>query len=259
MTERHIVATLLFWVPTGWSLVAWRLLPALGITAAFGLVAWGLRGVTALGALVGTIITLIICIAAGPGGFLTVLVVFILTLLATRFGLHRKLAAGLAEHKQGRNGLQVLANVSVAGILAGSAIFCPRNGTLLLSAMAAALCEAAADTVSSEIGQAAGRRAYMITSLASVQAGTDGGISAPGTFAGAIAASLVALTAVWMAVIPDSWLVPVIVCGFIGMLFDSVLGATLQRPGRLGNSSVNFISSVFSAAVLLSYGLLLMS
>ena len=37
--------------------------------------------------------------------------------------------------------------------------------------------------------------------------------------------------------------------GFAGMLLDSVLGATLERPGRLGNNSVNFISSAFSAFV----------
>ena len=33
------------------------------------------------------------------------------------------------------------------------------------------------------------------------------------------------------------------------MLLDSILGATIERPGRLGNYSVNFISGAFSAFV----------
>ena len=39
------------------------------------------------------------------------------------------------------------------------------------------------------------------------------------------------------------------------MLFDSVLGATLERKGLLGNDGVNFISTVFAAdaALLISW------
>jgi len=245
--------------PSGWPVSIWRSLPALGITLAFGLVAWGMRGVTARGALAGSVVTFAICLAAGIGGFLTVLTVFVLTLFATRFGLHRKLALGIAERREGRRGSQVLANLSAAGLSAFPAIFYPRTAPLLLAAMTAALCEAAADTVSSEIGQAAGRRAYLITTFNSVTAGTDGGITAPGSLAGAAAALLVAAVASSFSVIPEGWLLPVAIAGFVGMLFDSLLGATLQRPGRLGNDAVNFLSTVFAAAVTLAYGLFLMS
>jgi uncharacterized protein (TIGR00297 family) len=259
MTETNILATFVwagFAVPAP---LIWRALPALGITLAFGLVAWGMRGVTARGALVGALITFVITVAAGLAGFVTVLVVFLLTLFATRFGLHRKLAAGIAERREGRHGSQVLANLGVAGITAVPAVFYPRSTPLLLAAMTAALCEAAADTVSSEIGQVAGRRAYLITSLESVAAGTDGGITAPGTFAGGIAALIVGSVAAGFSIVPSGWLVPVVLCGFVGMLFDSLLGATLQRPGRLGNDAVNFLSTTFAAAVTLGYGLVLMS
>jgi uncharacterized protein (TIGR00297 family) len=218
-----------------------------------------MRGVTARGALVGALITFLITVAAGLAGFLTVFVVFVLTLFATRFGLHRKLAAGIAESREGRRGAQVLANLGAAGIVALPAAFYPRSSPLLLAAMTAALCEAAADTVSSEIGQIAGRRAYLITSMESVAAGTDGGITASGTFAGAVAALIVGAVASGLAIVPSGWLVPVVLCGFIGMLFDSLLGATLQSPERLGNDAVNFLSTTFAAAVTLGYGLILMS
>jgi len=258
MTETHILATI--WagfvgsIPTLWST-----LPAFGITFAFGLVAWGMRGVTARGALAGAVLTFFITVAAGLGGFLTVLVVFVLTLFATRFGLHRKLAAGVAERREGRRGSQVLANLGAAGIVSIPAIFYSRSTTLLLAAMTAALCEAAADTVSSEIGQVAGRRAYLITNLSSVATGTDGGITAQGTISGGVAALIVGFVALYFSVIPERLFTPVILCGFLGMLFDSVLGATLQRPGRLGNDAVNFLSTTFAASATLGYGLFLMS
>jgi uncharacterized protein (TIGR00297 family) len=259
MTETYILADVLWAGPGAWSLMAWRTLPTLGITVAFGLVAWGMRGVTARGALIGALLTFVITISSGAGGFLTVLAVFVITLFATRFGLHRKLAAGTAERREGRRGSQVLANLGAAGIVATPAIFYSRTAPLFLAAMTAALCEAAADTVSSEIGQVAGRRAYLITNLNSVSAGTDGGVTAQGTIAGAVAALIVAGVASGFAVIPSGWLVPVVLCGFAGMLFDSLLGATLQSPGRLGNDAVNFLSTTFAAAVTLGYGLLLMS
>jgi uncharacterized membrane protein len=36
-----------------------------------------------------------------------------------------------------------------------------------------------------------------------------------------------------------------------GLFFDSVLGATLERRGWLGNDLVNFCSTLFAAAIVL--------
>ncbi len=236
-----------------------RFLPAFGATFVFALLAWGMRGVTVRGALAGFICTFIIALVTGYGGFVTVLVVFALTLFATHFGQHRKLAAGIAEPKGGRRGYQVLSNLAAAAIVAAPAIFFPRVAALLFAGMTAALCEAAADTVSSEIGKAVGRRAHLITNFHSVPAGTDGGITFQGTLAGIIAAWIVAAVASGLNIISDFWLFPAMLSGVAGMLLDSVLGAKLQRPGRLGNDSVNFISTTFAACLTLGYGLLLMS
>jgi uncharacterized protein (TIGR00297 family) len=250
----------LFLAPlTGEFVALARLLPAFGVTSVFALLAWGMRGVTARGAVAGFVCTFLIALAAGYGGFMTVLVVFALTLFATQFGQHRKLAAGIAETRSGRRGYQVLANVAGAAMIAVPAIFFPRVAPLLFAAMVGALCEAAADTVSSEVGKAVARRAHLITNLQSVVAGTDGGITLQGTLAGIIAAWMVAAVAAGLNVISQYWIFPAMLSGIAGMLLDSVLGAKLQRPGRLGNDSVNFVSTVFAACLVLGYGLLLMS
>jgi uncharacterized protein (TIGR00297 family) len=235
-----------------------RVIPAFAVTIVFALLAWGMRGVSARGALAGFLCTFLIVLAAGFAGFATVLVVFALTVFATQFGQHRKFAAGIAKRKGGRRGLQVLANLSAAVIVAVPAIFFPRVAPLLFAAMAAALCEAAADTVSSEIGKAVARRSHLITNLQSVAAGTDGGITLQGTLAGIVAAWIVAAVAASMSVISDYWILPAMISGVAGMLFDSVLGATIQRPGKLGNDAVNFISTAFAACVTLGFGVWLM-
>jgi uncharacterized protein (TIGR00297 family) len=236
--------------------ISYRVLPAIAITLAFGLVAWGLRGVTFSGAVAGSLVTFVICIVSGPGGFTVVFTVFVLTLFATRFGLHKKLEGRIAERTDGRGAGQIFANLGTAGIIAFAAIVFPRGSHLLMIGMTAALCEAAADTVSSEIGQATGRRAYMITGLKSVPAGTNGAISFTGTLSGIFAAFVVAFVAVSFDVIISRWFFTIMLCGILGMFLDSVLGATLERPGRLGNDSVNFIGTVFAACVALGIVLL---
>lgn len=259
MMNPLLLANLMLAYRFGWPLVASRTLPALAITLAFSLIAWGMRGVTVSGALAGAVVTFVICVAAGPGGFAVVLTVFLLTMFATRFGLHRKQAAGVAERKDGRHANQIFANLGAATIAAAPCVFFHHGSALLFAAMTAALCEAAADTVSSEVGQATGRRAYLITTLRSVPAGTDGGISIAGTATGIMAAFIVAVVAMYMDIVRSDWAIIAALAGIIGMLFDSVLGATLERPGKLGNDSVNFISSTFAASLALLVGIWFMA
>ena len=114
--------------------------------------------------------------------------------------------------------------------------------------MSAALAEAAADTVSSEIGQAVGGRTLLLTTLRPVPDGTDGGVSVAGTAAGVIAAGvIVAIGAARHALWPNKTMV--MASGCAGLFFDSLLGATVERKGWLGNDLVNFASTLFAAVV----------
>ena len=124
----------------------------------------------------------------------------------------------------------------------------------MLVAMMAALAEAAADTVSSECGQALRGEARLITTFERVSAGTDGGVTLAGTLSGAVAAALVAVVAVFGGILPSRWFWIATLAGVLGMLVDSYLGALCERRGWMGNDAVNFTSTLFSAVLGAAFG-----
>ncbi len=205
------------------------------------------RGVTTGGAVAGAAVCFALLSAAGLGGFAGLLTVFLLTWTATRFGYNRKQRLGTAEARIGRDALQVLANLGTAA--ACSALYAVWPDRRLLVAMAAALAEAAADTVSSEIGQALGGEPRLITTGQKVAHGTDGAITLAGTLAGAAAALVVALVFVLANIFDWRSFAIFAGAGLAGMIFDSLLGATLERRRMLGNNAVNFASTLIAAGL----------
>ena len=171
-----------------------RLVPAVFITFGFAVMARVLRGVTFSGAAAGFLVTLILFVASGSAMFGAVLLVFVLTYIATRFGRSRKRSLAIAERPGGRDEAQVLANLGFAALAAACARLTPWPLPFLAGSIAA-LAEAASDTVSSEMGKAVARTARLITSGRTVPAGTDGAISVPGTLAGIVAAGFVGIEA----------------------------------------------------------------
>lgn len=189
----------------------------------------------------------VLILGAGILGFVPLGTVFLLTLVTTRWGYQRKQRLGVAERGRGRTASQILANLCAAAFCALPMIRFPQFRQVLLVAALAALAEAAADTVSSEVGQAIADRAYMITDLRAAAIGTNGAISVEGTLSGCIAASMVACVSAAVGVVPWHWTPVVAVAGVAGMFLDSVLGATWENSGRMGNDAVNFVSTVFAA------------
>jgi uncharacterized protein (TIGR00297 family) len=203
------------------------------------------------------------------GGLIPLLAVFLLTYAATKIGKGKKERLGTGENRRGRNAAQVAANLGVAALIASLPLQLLSNHATsfdhiwsygLLMAIVA-LSEAAADTVSSELGQVFGGEPRLITTLSRVPRGTDGGITWIGTVAGAIAATVVAAVGLcanrgfhFSSLIQS---LVVALCGTFGMLFDSVVGATFERKGWLNNDSVNFLSTAsacfFAIALIILY------
>ena len=233
-------------IPTGvWALTPLRFGFVLVVTVAFAGVGHLVRGVSRSGAIAGGVVCFVLFACVGPGAFAALFSLFAVTWLATRMGRARKLRLGTAERGEGRTASQVLANLGVATLCA--AMFAWRGSPYLLLAMAAALAEAAADTVSSECGQACSDSAHLITTFERVPAGTDGGITWVGILAGAGGALLVSAVCL-LAGVPAQWVWIPAVSGVLGMLADSYLGAWVERRGRMGNDGVNFTSTAIATA-----------
>ena len=224
---------------------------AVGLSLLLGLVVLKLRAATPGGAFAGAAITASLMFSTETVPYrpwqtalIPVLAVFLLAWLATRMGREEKERLGTAERRRGRTASQVAANLGVAAIASNALAQSWLVGVPWLARATAApmplfavglaaLAEAAADTVSSEVGQVIGGRPRMITTLRPVEPGTDGAISLAGTLAlrGDLATFWIACAG-----------------GVFGLFFDSLLGATLERRAWLNNDAVNFLSTASAAA-----------
>jgi uncharacterized protein (TIGR00297 family) len=227
-----------------------QLWTAIAVTLAFAALARLMRGVTRSGAVAGAVVCFLLYASAGPGAFAALVTVFSLAWITTRWGYKQKQKLGTAEKRDGRRASQVLANLGVAAVCA--VLHAASGGRMVfLLAMTAALSEAAADTVSSEVGQARGEKARLITTWEWVPAGTNGGISPGGTIAGIAAAALVSLVCVLGGLLPLRWSGVSLTAAVGGMFADSYMGASLERRKLLNNDAVNFLGTVAAVAIAL--------
>jgi uncharacterized protein (TIGR00297 family) len=218
------------------------------VTVVFAALARWVRGVSLGGAIAGAAVCFLLYLGAGFGAFAALVSVFALTWISTRFGYRRKEKLGTAEKLDGRTALQVLANLAVAACCGGLSALPGRKSVFLL-ALSAALSEAAADTVSSELGRARSEKARLITTWKEVSAGTDGGVSWAGSVAGIAAAAVVSLVCVVTGLVPLRWLGIAILAAVAGMIADSFLGALLERRKLLNNDAVNFLGTLVAAGI----------
>jgi uncharacterized protein (TIGR00297 family) len=192
-------------------------------------------------ALVG-IILLVFAAPQGPQWFLIMLTFFILGSSATKYKYEYKKRIGVEQGKSGARGYR---NVFANGIIAAAAavLFGVFQQPLFVVMYVGCVATAAADTLASEIGVTGGIP-RLITTFRKVPIGTNGGITLIGEMVALIGGFIVSVVAMLLNVITPQMMVICTITGFVGTNIDSVIGATLENKGFLGNAGTNLLATL---------------
>ncbi|ORY86937.1 integral membrane protein DUF92-domain-containing protein [Protomyces lactucae-debilis] len=148
-----------------------------------------------------------------------------------------------APKKKGRTSMQVLCNSAPATILLAihsittvthrePALTASLNDLLMVGVIAQYGCSAG-DTFASEIGVLNDDWPLLITTLQKVPPGTNGGVSLLGVLASLMGGGVIGVAALLMPAhsvyTRMGYFCIAVASGFFGSLFDSILGATMQR------------------------------
>lgn len=219
------------------------LIAAAVIAFGFGYTSYRLRVADISGLFSGAMIGIILIVFADVRWFLIMLTFFIIGAAATRYCYADKERFGVAQEHGGVRGyFNVFANGLVA---TGGAILYGITGNPAFAALfMSSVASAAADTAASEIG-VTGKTPYLITTFKPVPRGTNGGVTLRGEVAAILASIIVAAVALVMGVADPKLAIVTVIAGFIGTNVDSVVGATLENSGRIGNSGTNLTATFF--------------
>lgn len=246
--------------------------------------AYRARSLDRSGAYAAFIVGTVIFGFGGWGWAILLLTFFITSSALSRAFKNRKREADENYAKGGRRDAgQVIGNGGIATLFAGLHVFFP-DATWPWLGFAASLAAVNADTWATELGVLSPTPPRLITDLHKVvDKGTSGGVSLVGTLASFWGAGIIGFLAAILTPFGMSWLIFawVTLAGFLGALFDSFLGATVQaiyycptcqkdterNPTHgcgtktiqirgwvwLNNDWVNFACGAFGVGVILAY------
>lgn len=197
--------------------------------ALFCLFAFLLRWLTLDGAYAAIVSGTLILGLGGYSAAVVLLLFFISSsLISKKFVLVIEETAHNYAEKVRRDGLQVWSNgfwFTFHFLL--SFIF---EEPLFVIAALGAIATATADTWATELGSKRfSSNTYLMNNLQKVEAGTDGGISIPGTLAAMAGSVMIALASILVFPLTMVNIFPIFLAGFLGCLADSYFGATYQR------------------------------
>jgi len=203
------------------------------VVVAFALVAILTKALDGRGFLASVAVGYSILLGGGLGWFIIIAVFFTLGISFTWYKYEYKKRLGGAQEKGGaRNWPNILANGGVASMFAVGGYLSPNPAFAIL--FLGSISTAAADTVATELGLLSKSLPKLITHpRRTVSPGTSGGVSALG-FGGAILASAVIGTMGFILGVVRNPVLVILAClagGLGGSIFDSLLGASLQRKG----------------------------
>jgi len=219
----------------------------------FGFFAFRAKTADLSGLFSAALVGIILLVFAAPQGtqwFLIMLSFFILGSSATRYKYEYKKRIGV---EQGHSGARGYRNVFANGIVAAAAavLFGVFQQPVFVVMYVGCVATAAADTLASEIGVTGGIP-YMITTLKKVPVGTNGGVTLRGETVALLGGLAVSLVALLLNVITPAMMVICTFAGFVGTNIDSLVGATLENRGYLGNAGTNLLATIGGGLVAIS-------
>lgn len=208
----------------------------------FGYFAFRFRTADLSGLFSAALVGIILIVFAEVSWFLIMLAFFTVGSFATKYKYAYKRKLGIEQGQGGARGYKnVFANgmaASASAVLYGVFVR-PEFIVLYVGCVATA----AADTIASEIGVTGGIPT-MITTFKKVPIGTNGGITLTGELVSLLGGFAISIVALFLNVITPDMAAVCTVAGFVGTNIDSLIGATLENRGFLGNAGTNFLATV---------------
>ena len=185
------------------------------------------------GLLTALILDVVVSIAFGNFGFVTLSLFFVGAIIVDKMKKRAKKQGRTDIEAKGdcRDAMQVLANGLVCTVIALAYLITGKS--ILILPFVAAIAEAFADTSASGIGAFADKT-FDPFRMKKCERGLSGGMSFIGTLASLVASALIAFSALFWGVVGYGIKEAILVAlsGFIGAIFDSFIGSVLQAKFR---------------------------
>ena len=245
-------------------------------SALAGLALWK-KALTLWGTVLAWGMCLVICFFGGLPSFLILAVTFLVTVAADKLAGKRADPSGLRRKSGKRDAVRVLCNVGVgtAMILLYGILGKSGHPSRFLMAFSAVMAESLSDSLASKLGPLGKGKTVDICTFREVGVGLSSGVSGAGSAAAAFGAALIGALCLLLPGADGKAALLVAAIGFLGCLFDSVLGSLIQVkyrcpvcgalterdrhcgvPGRVergwrrvNNDTVNMLSNLFAAVL----------
>ena len=194
-----------------------------------GFITYRRKSLDLFGSAVMIIMGIIIIFSAGVNWLVLIVLFLVMSLIATKYSKKYKMSLGEFEGRS--TSKNVISNGVVACFMAAfGGYYLPFVGGFI-----GAIATATSDTLASEIG-VLDAHPRLITTLQSVDPGTNGAVSVLGTAVGIVPS-------------PVSAILVSVVSGTVGCFMDSILGAVFENHGFMTNEHVNLIATIVGAIV----------
>ena len=197
--------------------------------------AYRIRALDGPGTLAGGIVGWVIFYVGGLKWFIVLIFFFLASSLLTRYRYNEKRSIGCAQDKEGARGWRnVLANGGVALVFSLNEF--AFGGDIYAAAFLGSVAAAFADTLGTEVGLLSkSLPRHILSPFRKAIPGESGAVSVLGLFAsltGAISVGCLSIVTGLVGKSPFSLVFAVLVGGFGGAIFDSLLGSTIQGAGE---------------------------